>query len=416
MSGSPTGTGNSSVTKFSMAGNYLYVTKGNSATACSQTAGSAVGCELLVFEGIKHFAVGQVSGNLSGSSTLGNLYTAGDVVLDATVASTSDFIVQSDTVTLPEALTVAGHYTNNGTLDYGATSDLYFMSDSAQTISGTLSGTSTLPDVTFGGVGEKTFANNASTSKFTIQAGALVSAPTHLHISDDYANDGDFDGSGNLVTIEMVVGDYLAGLDVAGSSTGTGDIFINTSAVSGNYLYVGKGADATACSQTAGSAIGCELMVFDISSSTNPTYVVGRDASGSAAGTGSLAQNVLLVSGDYLYVGNYGSATACSQVAGSAIGCELQVYDISSSTNPIYRAGRDSSGSAAGTSVVNVDVLVLSGNYLYVGKHANATACSQTAGSAIGCELQVYDISSSTNPIYRAGRDSSGSAAGTSDL
>ncbi len=188
---------------------------------------------------------------------------------------------------------------------------------------------------------------------------------------------------------------YVAGRDASGDSTGTGSAITYSLTTSGNYLYLGKWGDATACSQTAGSAMGCELMVFDISSTTNPIYVAGRDASGDSTGTGNSEIRSLTISGSNLYVGRGSNTTACSQTAGSAIGCELMVFDISSTTNPIYVAGRDASGDSTGTGSRASISLTTSGSNLYVGKDADATACSQTAGSAIGCELMVFqgDIS-----------------------
>jgi hypothetical protein len=133
-------------------------------------------------------------------------------------------------------------------------------------------------------------------------------------------------------------------------------------------------------------------MVFDISSSTNPIYVAGRDASGDSVGTGNIAVNdVLSNTANNLYIVKVGDATACSQVAGSAIGCEIMVFDVSSSTNPIYTVGVDTSGSASGAASININDLTLSGNNAYITKSGDATACSQVAGSAIGCELMVFN-------------------------
>ncbi len=134
-------------------------------------------------------------------------------------------------------------------------------------------------------------------------------------------------------------------------------------------------------------------MVFDISSSTNPVYVAGRDSSGSAGGEDAGPLYVGARSPNVLFVGKQPNATACSQTAGSAQGCELMVFDISSSTNPVYVAGRDSSGSAGGTGAAFVYGIIVANNFLFVGKSGDATACSQTAGSAQGCELMVFDMS-----------------------
>ncbi len=206
---------------------------------------------------------------------------------------------------------------------------------------------------------------------------------------------------------------FVAGRDADGSGSGSDSIAIKDMVVYEDNLYVGKLDDTTACSQTAGSAIGCELMVFNISSSTNPVYVAGRDSGGDNSGTDEVGINSLAVKDSYLYVGKFGSTIACSQTAGSAPGCELMVFDISSTTNPTYVAGRDSGGDSSGTDSQTVYEMVVFGDTIYIGKQNNATACSQTAGSAEGCEVIAFDISSSTNPTYVVGRDVSGDDSGT---
>jgi hypothetical protein len=332
VNGLSNGTSSVAVNTMYIYGNYLYVGKGASATACSQTVGAAVGCELMIFDI---------------SSSTNPTYVAGRDVTGSATGSGSLAI---------NVLTVISNY-------------LYVGKGASSTACSQTAGSA-------GGCELMVFDISSSTN------------PT-----------------------------YVAGRDSGGSATGTALVSISGTFVNGNYLYVGKAASPTACSQAIGSATGCELMIFDISSSTNPTYVAGRDSSGSAAGTSSIAiNNALTVSGNYLYVGNGTSPTACSQTAGSASGCELQVYDISSSTNPTYVAGRDSSGSATGTASIINSVLTVSGNYLYVGKGANSTACSQSVGSATGCELMVFDISSSTNPTYVVGRDSDGSSSGVASI
>ena len=115
-----------------------------------------------------------------------------------------------------------------------------------------------------------------------------------------------------------------------GGTSGTANVSMRTLAVKGNYLYVGKGSNGTACSQSAGSASGCELMVFDITTPGSPSYVAGRDASGTATGTSSATNvNDIRIVGNYLYLVKEQDATACSQTAGSALGC-----DSWSSTSP----------------------------------------------------------------------------------
>ncbi|KXK00284.1 MAG: LVIVD repeat protein [Parcubacteria bacterium OLB19] len=389
--------------------NSLSVGKTNSATACAQSGSNATGCELMIF----NLPKGSIVGNLTSGSSLANL-TLGGATQIVSIASTTDLTTQTNsTSTIYDDLTISSNYTNNSVSIFNPNKYLYFNSDSAQTISGTMVGTSSLPKVVFSGTGTKTLNNNASTTDFSNLSGSSVVAPSAMTALGDYTNNGNFDHNNGLVDIRYKIVDYLTARDSSGNSTSTGASVFNSLVVSGNYIYVGKGANSTACSQTAGSALGCELMVFDISSSTNPTYVAGRDATGDNSGVSTVGVNSLFVYNTFLYIGKYASTTACSQTAGSASGCEMMVFDISSSTNPIYVAGRDASGNDNGTGAVGMSAWIVSGNYLYVGKGSDTTACSQTAGSAIGCELQVYDISSSTNPVYVAGRDILGNDSGT---
>ncbi len=217
---------------------------------------------------------------------------------------------------------------------------------------------------------------------------------------------------------------YVGGADITGTTnSGSGGLssFPNHVHVSGRYAYAVKGGDATACSQSAGSAIGCELQVYDVSNPSAPAYVGGADASGSTnSGTGNNFFNRVFVSGGYAHVVLSGNTTVCSQSAGSAIGCELQVYDVSSPATPTYVGGADSTGSTnSGTGDTFFNLVYVSGGYAYVAKQGSATACSQTAGSAIGCELQVYDVSDPTAPTYVGGADATGSTnsgTGNSDI
>jgi hypothetical protein len=187
-------------------------------------------------------------------------------------------------------------------------------------------------------------------------------------------------------------------MDANGSITGTGMININSVAVSGNYAYVGKSNDATACDpDTAGQAIGCEFMVFDITDPESPTYAAGRDVDGSEDGEGVTLVNItsVAVSGDYAYVGSWLNGTACSQTAGLAEGCELKAYDISTPTDPTYVEGRNSDGSEDGTVGGNINAVAASGNYAYAGKSGSATDCASPPSSGVGCEFMMFNAGSS---------------------
>src|SRR5690606_22078080 len=64
---------------------------------------------------------------------------------------------------------------------------------------------------------------------------------------------------------------------------------------------------------------------------------------------------------------------------------------------PVYVAGRDSDGSADGVTSYSLNSLTIKNNYLFVGKKGSSTPCSQIPGSALGCELQVYSFATFLN-------------------
>src|SRR3989344_6081700 len=230
------------------------------------------------------------------------------------LTANADLILVQGIVQAPKVLKLNHDYINNAT--FSANDSRVVMAGTSKTVDGTLTGSSAFFDMVV--TGSYTMVASASTTHLTINSGGTLVAPDVLTISGNYINNGTFDNNAGAITMEGLETEmlsYLAGRDTSGSAAGTGPELVNTLVVNGNYLYLGKDANSTACSQTAGSAIGCELMVFDISSSTNPVYVAGRDVSGDTTGTGNLPIYSLTTAGNYLYVGRSGSATACSQTA-----------------------------------------------------------------------------------------------------
>jgi hypothetical protein len=170
-------------------------------------------------------------------------------------------------------------------------------------------------------------------------------------------------------------------------------------ALSGGYAYTLSDQSSTACSQSAGSAQGCELKVWDISTPTSPTYVAGRDVSGSTNGTGSIAGLYIFIANGYAFTTWNASSATCSQSAGSATGCELKVWDLSTPSSPAYVGGGDASGSTnTGSGSAAFRSLFVTDNYLFVAGANSATVCSPSAGSAIGCELKVWQINEPPPP------------------
>ncbi|MEM9336883.1 MAG: hypothetical protein AAGA35_03450, partial [Patescibacteria group bacterium] len=324
----------------------------------------------------------------------------------------------SSTINVQGPLSIAGSLIKPSTATFNNTysNDVVFTATSTgKQIRGEFVGPANrFQNVTFDGVDGSWFLSKASTSDFIIATGTVY-ASANFTIDGDLINSGTFISQNSDLTLQAGGFEYMAGRDVDGSGTGIGSEIMESLVVSGNYLFGGYGSNSTACSQTAGSAFGCEIKVFDISDPTNPTYVAGIDADGSSGGTGSASVFSVAIAGEYLFVGSGANSTACSQIAGSAIGCELKVFDISDPTNPTYVAGIDADGSNTGITNESVFNLTASGNYLYLGQIGDTTACSQTTGSARGCELKVFDISDPTNPTYIAGRDVDGSETGTTN-
>jgi hypothetical protein len=85
-----------------------------------------------------------------------------------------------------------------------------------QTVSGTLTGTSTLPQVFLTGSGDKLFLDHASTSDLTISASAgTVTAPALLTTEGNFSNAGTFTGG----TTFFLSGDYTNTATVTAPTT-----------------------------------------------------------------------------------------------------------------------------------------------------------------------------------------------------
>ena len=131
-------------------------------------------------------------------------------------------------------------------------------------------------------------------------------------------------------------------------------------------------------------------MIFDISSSTNPVYKAGRDSDGSVDGNNSaLNFNGIVQNKQYLYVGRSSATQACSQTNGLMDGCELVVFDISSTTNPTMILGRDAAAGPGGTAGVNINTLMVNGSYLYVAKAADIYTNVEKAPIRIGFTAEI---------------------------
>ena len=403
VSGSGTGTGAEDVNDVIVVGDYVYIVKDRDATACSQTAGSAVGCELMVFDiGSTTDAANPiyVAGRDADGSATGAYGNADMYSLE--VDDSGDYLYVGKYSAQASACS-----STPGTA--GAVSCELMVFDISDP---------TNPTYIFGrqidGGTNGTFTNFAVWD-LEVNGDYLYLAQGYLTNACNQTADNT-----NVAGCELQVWDistpsapaYVAGRDADGASNGNGGIHITDISIDGNYLYVSKSNVATACSQTAGSAEGCEIMVFDITTPTSPTYVAGRDASGDATGTGSEWVNAVLAANGALYVAKDNDYTACSQVAGSAIGCELMVFDITTPSTPTYVAGRGRGASETDSDYGDFEDMVLNGSTLIVAGSGGSGSCLQTAGDADRCEILFFDVSSSTNPIYSSGIDHSGTADG----
>ena len=123
----------------------------------------------------------------------------------------------------------------------------------------------------------KTFAPGGpvlASSSLHITSGATYSAPATTTVNGTLSNQGTFTNNSGNLTMDGIYSDVvniLAGRDASGSAGGTGNVLIYSLTAVGSTLYVGKSNDATACDGTPGNAIGCELMVFGIQSNLTGT-------------------------------------------------------------------------------------------------------------------------------------------------
>jgi len=177
---------------------------------------------------------------------------------------------------------------------------------------------------------------------------------------------------------------------IAGASSGSFD-YTQSVFVSGRYAYLGKGANSGTCNSTTNT--GCELMIYDVTNPTIPTYVGGAD-------TADNDINSVFVSGKYVYLAKNGNVGTCSSTTNT--GCELQIYDVSNPSNPVFVGGA-SNGDDFASSVF------VSGRYAYLGKGANSGTCNSTTNT--GCELQIYDVSNPSNPVFIGGASSGDNSA-----
>ena len=229
-------------------------------------------------------------------------------------------------------------------------------------------------------------------------AGASVNTVYYTSVARTVVN-----GSLDLVGLSgQGLSDYAAS---GGGSTG-GTLTAGNTTIAGSLNVMG----ATGFAQNV--SVGGNLNVAGgvAQNSFGGNYLGGADVSGTtnSGSTNPGALAVYAAYGTYAFVTGAVSATACAP--GSAVGCEINVYDTSTPSAPKYVGGVDSTGATnSGTGADYYNGLYVEGHYLIAAKQGNITACSGTV-SAIGCELQIFDISNPAVPVYVGGADSSGAA------
>ncbi|MEZ4195143.1 MAG: hypothetical protein R3B53_01965 [Candidatus Paceibacterota bacterium] len=176
------------------------------------------------------------------------------------------------------------------------------LSGADQSFSGTLTGASTLGNLSFTGSGTKTFANNASTSNFIVSASSTVVTPTALSISGNYHNDGTLTTTGNTT--------YLTGSNPQ-SLSGTTTF---------NNLYLKNN------SRTGTTTFNSALTVGDTFTADGSTYI------GLLSGATSTIANLTL----------NGSSTAPISFGSTATGTKSNLI-VSGSTVVTYTRVQDSS-------------------------------------------------------------------------
>jgi hypothetical protein len=391
------GTGSIAANGVAVSGQYEYTVSAGSNASCSATAGGATGCELKAFNITNPSAPVYLGGADSTGST--NSGTGGSSFTSIAISGHYAYVTQTGSntgcggtaggaigcefkvfdISNPAAPTYVAGIDANGTLNSGGGS----INFNSVAISGN--------DAYIASAAN----NSAACSQTTPSIGCELKV---FDISTPTAPS------------------YIGGADASGS-TNSGSAStqsFDSVAVSGNYAYVAATGNATVCSSSAGSALGCELKDFDISTPSAPTYLGGADATGSAnVGGASNTFNSVAASGGYVYVATASNNTyACGAAGNRGFGCELQAYDVSNPANPMYAGGADASGltnSGTAAAAVSFNDVTAAGGYVYVAASNNSTACSGAAGNAIGCELQQYNVTNPAAPTYAAGVDASGS-------
>lgn len=171
---------------------------GNGATTVSCTLGSYYNLEVMPGGATEHTLCGAAAQTLT---VTGNL-TVGDATNAGATASTNNptidvagnvSIANGATFTAPasSSFTVAGNWSNAGTFTANSGTVTFDASDTGNTLSGTMTGSSAFYNIIFNNAsGAWSFGSNSVDvgADFTVTAGAVTAPSTTLTISDDFTN------------------------------------------------------------------------------------------------------------------------------------------------------------------------------------------------------------------------------------
>jgi hypothetical protein len=438
--GSTTGTMNVGATTVTVQGNYAYMGFAGNTGACSATAGNTNGCEFKIFDissttNPVYMGGGDIGGTTN-SGTVGVLTAVNEIVVYGNFAyialdntgvgcqvgvNVNGCAMQVWNISNPAAPTFVTAIHANGDTPNGNTSadgiDVELSADGKWVYLVTIGDTNPACNSAVDTPGEyegcelKVF-RSMEQGGVNIFAGYDFTGPNFLR--SDLAGAGT--GGGNFQAIKRssngallyagtnaaeefmalsivdpynisVVGRY----DLNNGSAPITDIEVEPT---GTYAFTSSNTNGTICSNGVAAAVGCEINMLNVANTNAITNVAGFDAGGQKnTGTQAITVNGLSYNNGYLYAVRAGSATACSNTAG-AQGCEIMVFG-ATSTSPFYLMGFDATGSSAsGTGNLNQTAVASNGSYVFVAGNGNATACSGVAGSALGCELKVFNVSS----------------------
>jgi len=129
--------------------------------------------------------------------------------------------------------------------------------DATSTLSGTMTGTSAFNNVTFSGDSTKIISANASTSDFTTNLGAIVSAPSKLTVGN-FTNDGTFTHNNGTVYLAGTSTNISGKLDVTSAFS---DTVIDTGLIFKNDGVTWNGYTAAAANSWYAVAFGSSTYV-----------------------------------------------------------------------------------------------------------------------------------------------------------